>query len=348
MVELTRLGDFLVTVPALVALHNRFPGSTMTIAVDARYAPLVPAIVPFAVPLPVAKPSALLPFLRCLRTVRRRRFDLAIAMSPARRNAALVLAGRAARKVGYLASQDSLTPYLTTTQVEAVGMTLTTFEAYGREHISQRPEKILGAMGIPAGQEVPSVELPTAAGLDVRKRLAASGISAGVRFVAIHPCSGWEYRTWSARKFAELAAAIGSRSACPVVFFAPEEDWEQVERVREFLGPATQVVFLKTDTLLEAAVLIREAALFVGNDSGPLHLASLFGVPSVGLFGPAPPSLTGPINRRSRYVYRHVECSPCDQRRCIRPDNPCIELITTQEMLDAVESMFQQQPVNRG
>jgi ADP-heptose:LPS heptosyltransferase len=64
------------------------------------------------------------------------------------------------------------------------------------------------------------------------------------------------------------------------------------------------------------------------------------GTPSVGLFGPAPPELTGSQMPIESHVYKRVECSPCDQETCVRRWAPCMTLITVDEVFDRVSKLL--------
>lgn len=88
--------------------------------------------------------------------------------------------------------------------------------------------------------------------------------------------------------------------------------------------------------------MIQRADLFIGNDSGPLHLAALLGVPVVGLFGPATPEHTAPYAARGVFVYRKVPCSPCSQTLCTMPANSCMNRITVEEVYDAASGLLAQ------
>ncbi len=337
VVELTRLGDLLVTIPALYALHARFPDASIVLVADSRYTDLARWAAPFITTVAIGTPASVWPFLKGLREVRRQRFDLAMSISPARRNAAFVLASRSPRKVGYLTSRDSLTPYLDRTPVEAFGMRLDREEVYGRDHLEDRPAKVIAALGIPAARRNSTPRIPDHIAENIRARLREQGIPPGTRYVAIQPFSGWTYRTWSAENFSAVASALRTELGLHVVFFAPHHEWGSLQDIQN--DSDVKPALLQTETVLEAAALIAGSVLYIGNDSGPLHLATLLGAPAIGLFGPAPPSLTGPSGERTISLYRQVECSPCDQRRCIRPDNSCRGLITPDQVLVAARQL---------
>jgi ADP-heptose:LPS heptosyltransferase len=83
--------------------------------------------------------------------------------------------------------------------------------------------------------------------------------------------------------------------------------------------------------VLDLAALLRRSALFVGADSGPLHLAAALGTPVVGLYGPKHPLTYGPYWENGRFFRKGVPCSPCGFRKCARPE--CMTLITASEVM---------------
>jgi ADP-heptose:LPS heptosyltransferase len=138
------------------------------------------------------------------------------------------------------------------------------------------------------------------------RRVAEYLSSIGVRakgFVLIHPGTS-DYgaqKRWELDRFAKLADAIEHELALRVLVA-----WGPGERAMadEIAAGSRAIVAMETRSLLDLAELIRAARVFVGADSGPLHLASAVGAPSVALFGPKDPAVYGPYNPRSRVVHR--------------------------------------------
>jgi len=91
-------------------------------------------------------------------------------------------------------------------------------------------------------------------------------------------------------------------------------------------------------TLPRTAALFREARVVVTGDTGPMHIAVAVGTPVIALFGPTNPQLTGPYAADAIVLNKHIECSPCLERRCpLNYDPPkCMDLITVEEVYDAV------------
>jgi ADP-heptose:LPS heptosyltransferase len=129
---------------------------------------------------------------------------------------------------------------------------------------------------------------------------------------------------------------MASESGIGVVVLGAASERSKMEPLRHELSGVTGVHFALLDRIDEACMMIHDAEVFVGGDSGPLHLATLFGIPVVGLYGPASPALTAPRSAMALYLFHALECSPCSQRLCVRPDDPCMHHISEEEVHAAI------------
>ena len=121
-------------------------------------------------------------------------------------------------------------------------------------------------------------------------------------------------RRWPADRFAELARRLVIEDGARVVLVGSTEEREHVRHVRALIGdlPPERCANLSGQLSFGGLVaLLREAEVFVTNDSGPMHVAAAQGVPTLGLFGPETPLLYRPIGRRARFLYVPTPCSPC-------------------------------------
>src|SRR4029077_11178326 len=84
---------------------------------------------------------------------------------------------------------------------------------------------------------------------------------------------------------------------------------------------------------------LHECRLLPTKDSGTMHLAALWGIPVVAIFGSTEPRLTGPLGNGHIILRHHVECSPCFLREC-PIDFRCMKAVSTQEVVDAVLSIL--------
>lgn len=132
------------------------------------------------------------------------------------------------------------------------------------------------------------------------------------RFLAIGPTANWPGKEWPAERFAELARRLtgpaGPLPGLPVAVFAAGAEVERARPVLEALGDTAIDLVGRTDPLAAAACL-RRAALYVGNDSGLMHIAAAVGTPTLGLFGPGFPEVYAPWGPAARAV---VSAEPRD------------------------------------
>jgi ADP-heptose:LPS heptosyltransferase len=87
--------------------------------------------------------------------------------------------------------------------------------------------------------------------------------------------------------------------------------------------------------LIELLELLGRAALFVGPDSGPMHIAAAAGTPIVAFFGPTLPENFGPWQAKATLIARDLACRPCKQRRCLTDDFRCLRSIRPEEVYEA-------------
>ncbi len=336
VVELTRLGDVLSVLPAARRLFSLSPSVRAHFFIDERYTSLIRGLTLDAMVhgIPAsATPSGL---LRAVRMARALHVGLACSMSPAKRNVLVTLTSGAPLKAGYLRPVRSLVHYQMPAHVETRGFSLQGSVSNAPEcNIEERGMRVCQSLGVRDDVDLPPLEIRPELLAVIRRRLESQGVLPPGKYVVIHPFSGWTYRSWSTAKYIELAGLLSSRMGLEALFlFAPGERAQWESSAGSGGKDGSPRVFCSAD-LLESAVLIKGARLFVGNDSGPLHLAACLDTPHIGLFGPSTPGLTAPRSGIGVSLYKRVSCSPCAQITCICPDSPCIELITPEEVFAA-------------
>jgi ADP-heptose:LPS heptosyltransferase len=197
----------------------------------------------------------------------------------------------------------------------------------------------------PERDPVDMAEDPAAA-RRVDGRLAAAGIHASHRLVVVHVSAGNEFRRWPEHAFSSMIAGLASRDPDRrVIVVSGPSDAKAAARVTDaarsrLSTPESLPPLLEWD-LNELRALVARAAVYIGGDSGPLHVASTTQTPIVALLGPTLPERSRPW-RDSRFRAEMVDagplpCRPCDQRRCIPGDFRCLTRITPEQVLAAVE-----------
>lgn len=157
-------------------------------------------------------------------------------------------------------------------------------------------------------------------------------------FAILHVGANKALRKWPLEKFAALADFLKSEYQLEIIFVGDDLDVDDVEGVR------TQIAF-KTFSVTghfgwtAFAALAKNAQLFVGNESGPLHVAAAMNTPLIGLFGPGEPEVFYPFGEKSTFVHHVLPCNPCNQLNCVHPENTCMQRISLNEVISKIISL---------
>ena len=153
-------------------------------------------------------------------------------------------------------------------------------------------------------------------------------------FVILNPGGGWVTKNWDPENYAALHLRLRQTTRLQTLLtWGPGEERliEQILRASEQDPPLTF-----STTIPQFIALARRAKLFVGGDTGPMHLAAACGVPVVGIFGPTSSFRNGPFSQKDIVVSHKVPCGPCYKRTCEIHDKECMRLVTVDEVHRAV------------
>ncbi len=152
-------------------------------------------------------------------------------------------------------------------------------------------------------------------------------------------------KAWGEVKFGELLIRLREKYHLTPVLVGGKEDREEADKIVEAAGGrspegnTSAVVNLAGRTgLRDLCDVLRSARLFVGVDSGIMHLASSLDVPVVGIFGPSDPFYVGPQNKRSRVVREDLECVPCYLKGCEKRE--CMIRLDVPKVFEACEQVL--------
>jgi ADP-heptose:LPS heptosyltransferase len=196
-------------------------------------------------------------------------------------------------------------------------------------------------------------ENPHAAGA-VAARLADAGVRGTNTLIVVHVSAGNPFRRWPADAFAELVEGLAAADPLRriVVTSGPSDAGARqriIEMARARLADSRAAAILDAGefSLEELRALVARAVLYIGGDSGPLHIASTSSVAIVGIYGPTLPVRTEPW-RDPALVSEAVDvgtlpCRPCDQRHCAPGDYRCLTRITAATVLAAADRALARQ-----
>ncbi len=179
-----------------------------------------------------------------------------------------------------------------------------------------------------------------------KKILRIVGVDRKDLLITIHPGASKIERAWHADRFGILCQNLIKAYPVRIVLLGTHEEKLLLERISSFCSPDNMAIVVKLD-LVEITQLLKVSQLFIGNDSGLLHLASLVGTPVVGIFGPGHAATTGPFTdvKKQEVVTRNYSCSPCSQRffkECeasLHQKPECLETISVKEVSEAVQKI---------
>jgi lipopolysaccharide heptosyltransferase II len=173
-----------------------------------------------------------------------------------------------------------------------------------------------------------------------RKHAADQLASAGVRRHAMRIAigAGASYgsaKCWPPSRFAGLANQLQAQWDADVILFGAASETDVSSAIASEMKRAPIDLTGKT-TIADLPALLSHCHVFIGNDSGAMHVATAVGLPAVAIFGPTDPFGTAPVTPRHTIVRQQPYCSPCFLRRC-PIDHRCMTRITTNEVEAAVD-----------
>jgi len=152
--------------------------------------------------------------------------------------------------------------------------------------------------------------------------------------IIVTPGAGWGAKEWPAERYGKVSRELANEGANVLVNYGPAE--EQLARdVQESSGGAAQPI---TCSIAELIALTRRASLFIGGDTGPMHLAAALSVPVVAIFGPTDPARNGPHSEKS--IVLRNSASPTSLSHTSEPD-PGLLQIMPDEVLAAARKLLE-------
>ncbi len=211
------------------------------------------------------------------------------------------------------------------------------------EHQAFRYREILQAGGVRVDQEPrPWVSLPQKAVNSADELLRQRGLK-NTPLLAVHPGASKPQRCWPLGRFVEVCSKMGERGWRMVILGGKAEAGLAAEMARA-LGETVAINVPEANlSLAEMTALLARCHLFLGNDSGPMHLASAVGVRVVSVFGSTSPRQTGPLlpQGMKREVWSGFECSPCRERffkdcEPVEGCPPCLHAVSVEQVTEAI------------
>ena len=341
------IGDVVFTTPIPRALTRTFPHSRITYLVEPAAAPVVAGNPHLADVLVVPRTRGvrrIVDDLRLARRLRAARFDVVVDLHGGPRSSWLTWATGARQRIGY--NIEGRRWHYTATVHRSRDLR-------PRHSVENQWDLLAAIEGWPGGAADPArdaVEMPldAAAATRIEDRLARAGVEARHTIVVVHVSAGNPFRRWPEPAFARVVAGlVAADHSRRIILSSGPSDRTAADRIaaeaRRILGPplARHVLDFGDIDLRELRALIERSGLFIGGDTGPLHIAATTRTPIVGIYGPTLTERSAPWRDPSLATESvdagSLPCRPCEQRVCAPGDFRCLTGIDPDRVLAAAE-----------
>lgn len=337
VVRLDTIGDVLLSEPAIAALRQRFPHARIGLVVNERGRevlsgnPNIDSFMLYDAPWHAAwrgqrvdRKRAFFELWRVIRQLRREHYDLAFELRGDFRDIVFTAATGARIKVGsgwrgggFLLDYDL------------------PFDE--EEHRVDFALRMVAATGAKAEPTAPKIYIT-----DAERASASQKLPNDVCLIAFHLGAGFPSKCLPIEKFAQVANGLGDQTKGverQIVVIGGPEDRSLVEdfKRRTHREPLDLVGKL---SIRETAGVLEHCQLFIGNDSGPMHLAAAVGTPTVAFFGPSETRHYHPYGVEQRLLEVDLPCRPCDHVHCVHTVYLCMSSISADDILMAAEEML--------
>ncbi len=339
IIRLSSLGDVLLTMPAVKALKSFSPSASVTWVVEGGVGELLAhqGFVDRVIEFPRRTVSGALRggrFFSAARTMgaflgklRERDYDLVLDFHGILKSACLARSARGTRRIGFdrtFAKEGSWIAY--DEKVEGKEKRL---------HKVERNMLIASHLGAPDFPDV-DLEAPPAARSYIEKFFSDAGLSGPV--IAVNPfCSkGSAFKRWDLSAYGELVRRVRDETGAHVLILWGPDEKEEAIRLNDMSGGAA--VLACPTTVSQLYALLKRTDLYVGGDTGGMHLAAFAGMPIVAIFGPTDHLVNGPYGKGHRVIRKEMVCSPCRDKSC--RDRSCLRSITVDEVFMEVNAAW--------
>lgn len=211
-----------------------------------------------------------------------------------------------------------------------------------RAYEADRVSGLLALVGMPfQNKEDLHYSVPDAARVWAKDTLASNGWDRNQCIVAVSPGAGWPGKQWPLDLLSSALRELSEKTSCRFILMGTENERILTTTLKRDLGDIALDLGGKT-SLDQAAALLETATLWLGNDSGPMHLAAAVGCPTLSIFGPTIASKWAPRGAHHRHLQKKHDCRDCiswhPRTNCLH-DRACMRLITIPEVVEAASQL---------
>ncbi len=341
VIQLWGVGETILTLPAIQALQKRFPLAAIDILCTPRNSAVYSGLRGNAEVRSIStNPFGILAFV----LGNFKKYDMVIDMEEYLNVSAIMGSFVGEYRIGYSHGSRAKT-YSRTVAYD------------DQQHASETFMDLVRAIGVKSSiEKLPEVGYSKGDGAAVEGMMRWKGISKNDALVCISPgaAESAQSRMWPSERYAELANKLLENGKTKIVFTGTSQERKLVSLIAQKIKRKERIVDLSGAlSLPQLFCLIKKCSLFIGNDSGGMHIAAAQGIPTIGLFGPNLPLRFGPLGKGNVAIYKKEACdfSPCiNVHKGQVPDclyakssqdyQKCMKAITVDEVLNQARRLL--------
>ncbi|MCL1972798.1 MAG: DUF374 domain-containing protein [Endomicrobia bacterium] len=338
IVQPSRLGDIIFALPALAALKRKYPHAKISWIVDERCVEILqgnPLLDNIFVWDRSQKSYGY--YKKLKKQLRSERFDLSIDLHGLAKSAMLVRLAKARFKLASSSTNGMRElSWIFSKEIESRDP---------NAHCIERHMEVPKFLKCDEKIEYP-ISISEADFASVRKKLAEEKVDIS-KMIGIHPGGGWTSRRWKTDRYAGLSERLKNELGADIVLVGGKEGGASEKGLNEEITSQTGVNICDLTgklTLKELCAFFKLCRVFVGNEAGPMHIATALETPAVALLGPTNAKRTGPFGGKTKIIQHQFSCQPCRNRNC--KNVMCMDEIKISEVFNEVKKKILGESIN--
>lgn len=329
VVKLDHLGDVLLATPVFSNLRQAYPDAELHALTGAwsrivlERHPDVSKVWEYNSPVfsRTAEPTSLRQTFRLYRELRRQKYDLIVELRSDWRIICFALLRVTPKRLNRASLQVA----------NKLG-----FAQFTGTHETTRNLDVLRKADIPTSIQTTTFSVTAEDQKWASNFLATLQINKEPPLVAIHPGSPIPLKRWAPERYAELADWLIAQKRAKILFVGVKDEIPIITEIQRLMRVEAINIAGKT-TLTQLASILHTCNVFIGNDSGPMHLAAAVGTQTIGLYGPGDPTRFGPVGTKCRTLQRKTDCPPCRGTICRFGKDGCMSKIQVADVIQTLE-----------
>jgi lipopolysaccharide heptosyltransferase II len=330
IVQPSRLGDIIFSLPTLAAIKEKYPHARLSWIVDERCFEILESN-PFLEKIFIwdRKQISFSYYKNLRKQLKAQKFDLSIDLHGLAKSAMLVK----------LASAKFTIASSSTNGMREFSWLFSKEIKSSSRHCVERHFEVAKYLGCSSDINYP-IYIPEESFRIVRDKLLKENVNLE-KIVGIHPGGGWISRRWGSSKYGQLSKKLKNELHADIVLVGGKEGGSSEKGLsEEIISEAGVHITDMTGkfTLKELCAFLKMCKVFIGNEAGPIHIATGLSVPSVAILGPTDANRTGPYKGNTKVIQHKIDCQPCRNRNCVNPK--CTQAIIVDEVFEEIKKKY--------